>query len=102
MPWTIGHDVLNNGITMVDFSAISQLAYELWEKGGRRDGTAGQNWLEAERILAGRAGIPQPAAPLSRARKTRGKSPAKPTAKSSAKPATVETPKVGSSDAPGG
>lgn len=39
---------------MSDFRAISRLAYELWEKSGRREGMAEQNWLEAERILASR------------------------------------------------
>ncbi len=27
-------------------------AYELWISGGRRDGVAEQNWLEAEKILS--------------------------------------------------
>jgi hypothetical protein len=108
---------------MADFSATSQLAYELWEKGGRRDGTAAQNWLEAERILASREpvpltgpltdqavdqlltapGLPPPPAPPPRARKVAATpSAAKASAKSSRKRASAETPKVGSRDAPGG
>jgi hypothetical protein len=35
----------------VDAESVQCMAYEIWVKGGRRDGVAEQNWLEAERIL---------------------------------------------------
>lgn len=115
------------GAIMSDFKAISELAYELWEKGGRRNGTAEQNWLEAERILASRerapVTVPSKTAltaravdqllatpqrpPLSaapaRARKGSTKSsPSQASVKPARKQAPTETPKVGSRDAPGG
>jgi len=33
---------------------IAKLAYSYWEAGGRREGTAWSDWLQAERILNGR------------------------------------------------
>jgi hypothetical protein len=89
---------------MSDFKAISQLAYELWEKGGRRDGTAEQNWIEAERILASRTRAPVTAPSKTRltAKASAKSSPTKASAKPSRKRAPAETPKVGSRDAPGG
>jgi hypothetical protein len=33
---------------------IAKLAYSYWEAGGRREGTALSDWLQAERILSGR------------------------------------------------
>jgi hypothetical protein len=33
---------------------IASLAYSYWEAGGRRDGTALHDWLQAERALNGR------------------------------------------------
>ena len=33
----------------IDIEAIQHKAYELWVKGGRREGVAEQNWIEAER-----------------------------------------------------
>ena len=33
---------------------IARLAYSYWEAGGRREGTALADWLQAERILNGR------------------------------------------------
>ncbi len=35
----------------VDTESVRHMAYEIWVKGGRREGMAEQNWLEAERIL---------------------------------------------------
>jgi len=35
---------------------IAQRAYELYEQRGRQDGMALENWLEAERELAGASG----------------------------------------------
>jgi hypothetical protein len=34
-----------------DIEAIQHKAYELWVKGGRREGVADQNWAEAERLV---------------------------------------------------
>ena len=34
-------------------SEIQRLAYSLWEEGGRRDGTAEEDWFRAEAILRG-------------------------------------------------
>ena len=36
----------------VDPESVRRKAYELWISGGRRDGVADQNWLEAEQILS--------------------------------------------------
>lgn len=36
----------------VDSDNVRRKAYELWVNGGRRDGVAEQNWLEAEQILS--------------------------------------------------
>jgi len=36
----------------VDSESVQRKAYEIWVKGGRRDGVAVQNWLEAEQILS--------------------------------------------------
>lgn len=33
---------------------IEKLAYSYWEAGGRREGTAVADWLQAERILNGK------------------------------------------------
>lgn len=41
--------------TSCDESAIRELAYRMWEDGGRPDGQADQHWLEAERKLKSRA-----------------------------------------------
>lgn len=38
-------------ISAVDTDSVRLKAYELWVSGGRREGVAVQNWLEAERIL---------------------------------------------------
>jgi len=35
-----------------DSENVRRKAYELWITGGRRDGVAEQNWLEAEKILS--------------------------------------------------
>lgn len=37
--------------TDVNIEAIQRKAYELWLKGGCRDGVAEQNWTEAERLV---------------------------------------------------
>ncbi len=37
--------------TSIDTDSVRIKAYELWLNGGKRDGVADQNWLEAERIL---------------------------------------------------
>jgi Protein of unknown function (DUF2934) len=107
---------------MSDFRAISRLAYELWEKSGRREGMAEQNWLEAERILASRGRAPLSGQAvdtlLTAPSAARGrKATAKRATKVSRKGAPVkmpnppedevdrlpsETPKVSSRDAPGG
>lgn len=98
---------------MSDLSAISRLAYELWEKGGRREGTAEQNWLEAERILASRGRAPltaqavdqlltAPAPAPARARKAPAKKTTTKTTAKASKRAPAEPRKVSSRDAPGG
>lgn len=33
---------------------IASLAYSYWEAGGRREGTALSDWLQAERVLTGK------------------------------------------------
>ncbi len=43
------HTSMNRG---VDSESVRAKAYELWVKGGCRDGVAEQNWLEAEKILS--------------------------------------------------
>lgn len=42
--------------TAVDQSRIAQRAYELYVQRGRQDGQALEDWLNAERHLAGAAG----------------------------------------------
>ena len=42
------HTAINSS---VDSESVRLKAYELWVKGGKRDGVADQNWLEAERVL---------------------------------------------------
>jgi len=39
------------GIAKIESQAIRELAYQLWEADGRRDGCAEEYWLEAERRL---------------------------------------------------
>ena len=34
-----------------DPQAVRELAYSLWEQGGKREGDAERHWLEAERLL---------------------------------------------------
>ena len=36
----------------IDSENVRRKAYELWINGGRRDGVAEQNWLEAEKLLS--------------------------------------------------
>jgi hypothetical protein len=36
----------------IDMEAVAKKAYDLWVQGGRRDGVAEQNWIEAERIVS--------------------------------------------------
>lgn len=36
----------------IDSENVRRKAYELWISGGRRDGVAEQNWLEAEKIVS--------------------------------------------------
>ena len=72
----------------VDPESVRRKAYELWINGGRRDGVADQNWLEAEQILsATQATIstrttplaqPAPAPPAPASAPSSSKAPAKP------------------------
>lgn len=43
-------------VTAVEHSRIAQRAYELYVKRGRQDGQALEDWLSAERQMAGAAG----------------------------------------------
>lgn len=63
---------------------IRELAYQLWEQRGRRDGYAQDDWLDAERRVLSEPTNVRPV-PLDEAQNTQ-----------------PETPKVGSRDAPGG
>lgn len=42
----------------VDPDSVRHKAYELWVNGGRRDGVAEQNWLEAEQIVSSTQAAP--------------------------------------------
>jgi hypothetical protein len=42
----------------IDSENVRLKAYELWIKGGQRDGVAEQNWLEAEKILSSTQAAP--------------------------------------------
>lgn len=57
---------------MQDHQAIQDLAYQLWKAHGCPEGSAEQNWLEAERQLKG----PTPALVPNRADPPKGVSPA--------------------------
>ncbi len=35
----------------IDKEAVARKAYELWVQGGRRDGVAEENWIQAEQIV---------------------------------------------------
>jgi hypothetical protein len=35
----------------IDRDAVAHKAYELWVAGGKKEGVAEQNWIEAERIV---------------------------------------------------
>ena len=113
-----------------DPQAVRELAYSLWEQGGKREGDAERHWLEAERLLGAKprtdnqrvdesvresfpaSGLPDKP-PANAARKWAAADAAK-SRKSRAKSRTTnggpdgngsrksEMPKLGSRDAPGG
>jgi hypothetical protein len=37
----------------IDKEAVARKAYELWVQGGRREGVAEENWIQAEQIVRG-------------------------------------------------
>jgi hypothetical protein len=74
----------------IDSENVRRKAYELWISGGRREGVADQNWLEAEKILSStEASLSARSAPASQPPKAPEATPAAPasqTFKTAAKP----------------
>ncbi len=74
----------------IDSENVRRKAYELWISGGRREGVAEQNWLEAEKILSStQASFSTRSAPTTQPPKAPESAPAAPASqsfKTSAKP----------------
>jgi hypothetical protein len=47
------HSSVPRRLTPAQHQEVERLAYRLWEEGGRREGTAEDDWYRAERLLFG-------------------------------------------------
>jgi hypothetical protein len=72
------------------YDEICKLAYELYERSGRREGRDAENWLEAERIVIARYAVVAPEA-TPKTKKTPDKTPAKKTQTVKAEPKATKT-----------
>jgi hypothetical protein len=67
----LGEHALRSAAMHSDPRSIGELAYRLWQGRGCPDGTAEQDWLEAERQLAGETRLPVETPSRERSARTR-------------------------------